>query len=288
MPVSRFRDLACPLDGLPLVEEPGRLCCPNGHSFDIARQGYVNLLPVQHKKSRRPGDSQAMVDARGRFLDSGVYRPIAERVGDTAATLLAPGGPCGVLDAGCGEGYYLAHLVGRLGREPGGERLNAVGLDIAKPAIVSACRRSREITWLVASNARPPVMPGSMDLVTCLFGFPSWPAFAEVLKPGGAVLLVDPGPDHLAELRAVIYPEVRRRPPPPLDKAEAAGFRLAASDSLHYASGPLSRQQLDWLLTMTPHLYRASAEGRAAAAALDSLAVTVDVVLRTLVLDAAS
>jgi 23S rRNA (guanine745-N1)-methyltransferase len=284
MPTRTFHQLACPLDGLPLSRLDRQLLCPEGHSFDIARQGYANLLPVQHKKSRHPGDSAAMVAARTDFLDSGAYAPIAEQLAQSAAALLPARGEVAVLDAGCGDGYYLDRVFQQLSAADQGLTLSLVGLDIAKPAIIAACRRNKAITWLVGSNVRPPLLPGTVDLVLCLFGFPGWEAFAGVLRPGGHVLLVDPGPEHLIELREVIYPEVRRSPPPALDKAEAAGFRLTHSQTLTFNTGALSRAQLDHLLVMTPHLYRASSEGKAAVAALDTLALTVDVVFRTLVL----
>jgi 23S rRNA (guanine745-N1)-methyltransferase len=278
------RHLACPLDGGPLRLDGARLVCEAGHSFDIARQGYANLLPVQHKRSRNPGDSQAMVQARGAFLDGGAYQPVADRLSRLACGLLPQHGPAVVLDAGCGEGYYLTQLQRRLG-ERGATGVRLLGIDISKPAIIAATRRSRTITWLVASNVRPPLQSQGVDLLLCAFGFPSYPAFRELLKPGGRLLLLDPGPDHLLELRQVLYPDVRRRPPPGLSEAEQAGFRLVEVESLRYQTPVLEAERLRQLLTMTPHLYRAGPEGRAAALALHGLAVTVDVVFRTLVLE---
>lgn len=284
MQTTTFYQLACPLDSLPLTRTEQQLVCDNGHSFDIARQGYANLLPVQHKNSRHPGDSKAMVDARTAFLDSGVYQPIAAQLAETAMALLPTQGECCVLDAGCGDGYYLESLFQQLTTTRQGLTLNMVGLDIAKPAVLAACRRNKAMTWLVGSNTRPPLVADAVDLLICMFGFPCWEAFAEVLRPGGHLVLVESGPEHLIELREVIYPEVRRSPPPTLDKAEAAGFRLVDAQTLTFRTGPLSRETLDQLLIMTPHLYRASHEGKTAAAALDTLDLTVDVVIRTLVL----
>jgi len=277
-----FHDLACPLDGEPLALSDGQLRCPLGHSYDLARRGHANLLPVQHKKSRQPGDSKAMVAARQAFLDSEVYQPVAARLAACALTLLPEGRDLGVLDAGCGEGYYTDQLYRQLAARPCEGLLNMVGIDIAKPAIVAASRRNKAITWLVASNVRPPLLPGSMDLVLCAFGFPAYEAFARVLAPGGHLLLADPGPDHLIELREVIYPEVRRSPPPDLAEAEALGFRLVDAQTVSYRTEALDAERLGQLLLMTPHLHRASRAGREAAEALQELAVTVEVVLRIL------
>lgn len=272
-------NLACPLDGLALEPVERQLRCANGHSFDIARQGYINLLPVQNKKSREPGDSTEMVEARRRFLDAGFYLPIAQQVQAMALQHL-PGSDVCVVDAGCGEGYYLDQLSRALAES--GRAANLIGLDIAKPAIIAATRRNKQITWLVASNSNPAILPGTVDLILCMFGFPVYATFARMLKPGGRVLLVDAAPDHLIELREIIYPEVRKSPPPALDKATQAGLTLLHSDALCYRTQELDRSQIADLLVMTPHLYRATHAGKEAAAQRASLRLTVDVVFRVL------
>lgn len=275
----KANNLACPLDGLPLAGIEHQLRCANGHSFDLARQGYVNLLPVQNKKSREPGDSTAMIEARRRFLDAGFYLPIAQQVNAQALQNLPDGDVC-VVDAGCGEGYYLDQLSRALTED--GRTANLIGLDIAKPAIIAATRRNKQITWLVASNSNPAILPTTVDLILCMFGFPVYPAFAAMLKPGGRLLLVDAAPDHLLELREVIYPEVRKSPPPILDRALQAGFELIASQALRYQTPELDHAQIADLLAMTPHLYRATHAGKEAAAQLASIRLTVDVVFRIL------
>ncbi len=279
MQLNKATHLACPLDGLPLALDERQWRCANGHSFDIARQGYVNLLPVQNKKSREPGDSSAMVEARRRFLDAGFYLPIAEQLKALALHCL-PGADVCVLDAGCGEGYYLDQISQALIES--GHDATLIGLDIAKPAIIAAARRNKHITWLVASNNNPAVLPATVDMILCMFGFPVYPAFARILKPGGRLLLVDAGPEHLLELREVIYPEVRKSPPSALDKALEMGFELIDSQALHYRTNELNQTQIADLLVMTPHLYRASHAGKEAAAQLERIHLTVDVVFRVL------
>lgn len=270
--------LLCPLCGEAFNPQARQLVCPQNHSFDIARQGYVNLLPVQQKRSKSPGDSKEMVAARARFLNSGLYEPIARKVTEQVASFLVPGQPMRLLDAGCGEGYYLDQLVRTLsGQAP----LDAVGMDISKEAVAAAAKRSQDITWVVGSNARPPLVPG-LDLILCIFGFPSYEGFRPLLKPGGRILLVDAGPDHLIELRQVIYPRVKRNPPPDLSVAEGLGFRLSDTQSLQYPTQELDQPAIQDLLQMTPHLYRATREGKEAAARLERIRLTVDVVFRTL------
>lgn len=282
MRLEPAENLACPMDGLALVRDAGQLRCAGGHSFDVAREGHCNLLLVQHKASRDPGDSREMVAARRRFLDAGHYAPIADRACAVAWFALDPmrGRRAAVLDAGCGEGYFLQRFGEHVAAEPGGGVLTLAGIDISKWAVKAAAKRGVPATWVVASNRQPPFRPGSVDLILCLFGFPVWEGFCKVLAPGGSVLLVDPGPEHLIELRAIIYPEVRRAPPPSLAAAEAAGYRLAREESLRFEMTLPDAQAIRDLLAMTPHAHRVPQERRAAVAALSRLSVTVEVVLR--------
>lgn len=272
MRITAFTDLACPLDGAPLQRDGAAWRCANGHSFDIASQGYVHLLPVQQKRSRDPGDSKAMVAARRRYLNAGHYQPIAEAVSRaTLADLPATGGSC--LDAGCGEGYYLRQLAAADDDRP----LALLGLDISKWATLAAARQDARPAWVVGSNARLPVLTGTLDRLLCLFGFPVYAEFARVLKPGGRLLQVDAGPDHLRELRQIIYPSLK--PERPARASTPQGFVRIDTETLRYPLTLTGADTLADLLVMTPHFYRANAEGRARAAALTALTVSVDVQL---------
>lgn len=287
MNTAKPDNLACPLCGEGLKPVERRWICSSNHSFDSARQGYVNLLPVQHKKSRDPGDSKAMVSARQAFLNAGFYEPIASSVCRLVEAQLQdapPERPPRILDAGCGEGYYLDYLAGALFGSESEARLPlaAVGLDISKDAILAASRRNREIQWIVGTNVHPPILPESVDCLLCLFGFPSFRHFHGLLHKNGRVILADPGPEHLIELRELIYPEVKRSPVSDLTGVDALGLRLSQSESLSYQTDALNRQQIQDLLAMTPHLYRASHDGKLAAARLETLSLTVDVAFRVL------
>lgn len=272
MRITPFQALACPLDGTPLHCTGSAWTCASGHSFDIASQGYTHLLPVQNKRSRDPGDSKEMVAARRRFLNAGHYQPIAAAVSRAALAEHSAGATICCLDAGCGEGYYLRQLAAASGD---GQTLALLGLDISKWAVLSAAKQDKRPNWIVGSNANLPVLPATLDLVLCMFGFPVYAEFARVLKPGGVLLQVDAGPDHLRELREIIYPVLK--PERPAESQLPAGFRSLSTETVRFPLAIDGAEQIADLLAMTPHLYRASAEGRARAAALSALAVTVDV-----------
>ncbi|MDO9386488.1 MAG: methyltransferase domain-containing protein [Thiobacillus sp.] len=272
MRITPFQALACPLDGTPLQCTGSAWTCASGHSFDIASQGYTNLLPVQHKRSRDPGDSKEMVAARRRFLTAGFYRPIAAAVNRAVLADLPADASISCLDAGCGEGYYLRQLATAAGDE---QTLALLGLDISKWAVLSAAKQDSRPSWVVGSNAKLPVLPGTLDRVLCMFGFPVYAEFARVLKPGGLLVQVDSGPDHLRELREIIYPSLK--PERPADLQTPVGFSRLPTETVRFAIDLTHAGQIADLLAMTPHLYRASAEGREAAAALAALSLSVDV-----------
>lgn len=272
MNITAFNALACPLDGKPLQSNGTAWRCANGHSFDISSQGHTHLLPVQNKRSRDPGDSKEMVASRRRFLNAGHYLPIAEAARRIVLMDTAPNAAISCLDAGCGEGYYLRHLAAA---DNDTRHLTLMGLDISKWAILAAAKQDKRIAWVVGSNANLPVLSGSLDRVLCMFGFPVYAEFSRALKAGGQLLQVDAGSEHLRELREIIYPTLK--PARTTEAQEPPGFTGLSSETVRYSVEIKGQGPIADLLTMTPHLYRASTEGRAKAAALQSLSITVDV-----------
>ena len=282
MNIIEAQNLACPIDGDALVSSSRQLTCKNGHTFDMARQGYVNLLPVQHKRSKQPGDSKAMVVARYRFLDSGIYQPIAERLCETVYTQICDKNEVCLLDAGCGEGYYFDFLYNSLAMKPGATKLSFIGLDISKEAIIQSTKRNKRISWIVGTNRQPPIRDESVDIILCLFGFFSADGFNKILKPGGRIILVDPGPEHLKELREIIYPAIKKADTVETSHAVNVHFRQIDSEKLQFKTKIPDNASINDLLIMTPHFYRASKEGRDAACELSAIEITVDVIFRIL------
>jgi len=213
-----------------------------------------------------------MVAARRRFLNAGHYQPIAAAVSRAALADRPSGAPINCLDAGCGEGYYLRQLAAAARDE---QTLALIGLDISKWAVLAAAKQEQRASWIVGTNARLPVLPATLDRLLCLFGFPVYAEFARVLKPGGELLQVDSGQDHLRELREIIYPMLKAERT--AETSIPAGFQHLTTEIVRFPLALQGQAQIADLLAMTPHLYRASAEGRAAAEALTELSLTVDV-----------
>lgn len=264
--------LSCPLCQSGLTDSGGALVCPRGHHFDQARQGYWNLLPVQHKRSRNPGDNAAMVSARRRFLEGGFYQPLADAVCHMAQRCLADHPRPQVLDIGCGEGYYTAQLASALRPlQP-----DVIGLDIAKPAIKAACQRDRSIHWLVASGAHPPVPPASQDLVVVMFSRLMPDALARCIRPGGYLLLAWPGEQHLLALRRQIYAQVRASRFDPISQLQPA-FGCQQITPVRFTLSLADTDAITALLQMTPHGQRLTTERREQVLQSTPLSLEVDV-----------
>jgi len=185
--------LLCPVRNchLPLEREERRLLCARGHSFDVARSGYINLLQPQERRSKHPGDTPAALQARRRLHDCGATAPLLQAI----AEIIAASPNDTVLDAGCGDGFYL----GTLARETG---FSAHGVDISVPAIDAAARRYPECEWIVANADRfVPYAARSFSIVLSITARMNAGEFRRVLRDGGRLLVALPAPDDLIELR---------------------------------------------------------------------------------------
>ena len=245
--------LTCPICREALADADNGVACTSGHRFDRARQGYLNLLPVQHKNSRAPGDNSAMVEARRRYLQAGHYAPVAERL----AMLVQRYQPSSWVDIGCGEGYYTSTVAERLPNAQG------YALDISRDAVRIACRRAPALEWLVASMARIPLGDASCNLALSVFSPLDWQEAKRILTPGGGLLRVGPLNTHLIELRAMLYEEVRPYDDTKHLESIPDGMQLEHSETLTYTLALPDEQSRADLLAMTPHGWRANAERRA-------------------------
>jgi 23S rRNA (guanine745-N1)-methyltransferase len=176
---------------LALVREGRRLFCARGHSFDVARSGYINLLQPQERRSKEPGDTAAAIAGRRRLHDRGVTAPLLRAIGQVLAA--SPGDS--VLDAGCGDGFYLGSLAEATG-------FDAQGVDISIPAIDAAARRFPHCEWVVANADRSvPYSDHSFSAVLSITARMNAGEFRRVLRDDGRLLVAIPAPDDLLEVR---------------------------------------------------------------------------------------
>ncbi|MCB8942642.1 MAG: methyltransferase domain-containing protein [Ardenticatenaceae bacterium] len=245
-----IRPLACPVcgEGLALVERT--VVCGRRHSFDVAREGYVNLLLDGGKRPKIQGDSKEMLQARRRFLEAGHYMPLARRVGELVAekvgglTAVPP-----IADIGCGEGWYMGQLLALLADTPA----CFLGVDVAKTAVQLAAKRCPAAQFIVADAWRKlPLVDGSISVLLNLFA-PRNPAeFARVLAHNGLLLIVIPQPQHLHQLRHKLgLLDIEAEKQQKVVAQLADNFRLQAIEPLEIEMD-LDRTALTNLAQMTP------------------------------------
>ena len=259
-------ELLCPICAAPLRQTDKTFRCEAGHSFDMARQGYVNLLPVQNKRSLNPGDTREQVLSRRAFLEAGFYAPIAEAL-CSAAKELNCAGP--ILDVGCGEGWYSAQLS---------DALNAplVGLDISKEAVRCAAAKYKNAQWICGSAARLFVTSSSVGLITSLFALTIPEEFKRVLRSDGYYFQVLAQEDHLLGLKSIIYPKLLHKEKN--TTPDLPGFTLVRQIPIRFTF-TVEGAQVQNLLSMTPHVYRISKEGAQRLQETDKLTDTASAVL---------
>jgi 23S rRNA (guanine745-N1)-methyltransferase len=217
--------------------------CPAGHSYDVAREGYVNLLLAQHRRSRQPGDSPEMISARRRFLATGAYDPMSAALAETVAGR----DPGTVLDVGCGEGRHTRFIEAPL----------VQGVDVAKAAVAAAARSDRSAWYAVASAADLPVADAGIDAAVIVFG-PVIPAeLARVVRPGGVIVIAHPGPAHLGSLRELVYPDARPHAPRAPLTDPAGLFTEVSRRSVTFPVAVAEAADLRDLFAMTPYRWHA-------------------------------
>lgn len=261
----------CPVcrERLALIEDERRWVCPAGHSFDVAREGYVNLLLSGRRRSRLPGDSTEMVNARRRFLATGAYDPLSAAIAE-AAVAEEPGL---VLDVGCGEGYHTRTI----------DAGTVLGVDIAKAAVAIAARAHPDGWYAVASAADLPLLGAAVDVAVNVFGPVAAEELARVVRPGGTVVTAHPGATHLEALRSLVYAEARPHEVKlPLRNAEE-WFTQTGSTSVTFDVVVTDAAGLRDLFTMTPYRWHAppDIDARIEAATTPGFKTVADVLVTT-------
>jgi 23S rRNA (guanine745-N1)-methyltransferase len=203
--------LACTVRdcGLHLERQAHAIVCARGHTYDIARTGYVNLLQPQDRRSLSAGDSREAIAARARLLAAGIGRALIDEIVRRVVGFNLPA-HAAIADLGSGSGEALAAVADA-------RPVSAIGIDLSTAAAEYAARRFSSLTWVVANaDRRLPLLDASVALVLSLHGRRQPAECARVLASEGSLMVAVPAPDDLIELRAFVQGESRVR-----DRADA-------------------------------------------------------------------
>jgi 23S rRNA (guanine745-N1)-methyltransferase len=264
--------LRCPVCSLPISFQQGIWRCEQAHAFDMAKEGYVNLL-----RKKLPGDTREMLVARRAFFDKGYYQPLSSLLNELLLVHLAPvqEGPVRLLDAGCGEGYYLGNLQAALAQRF--EQLHGLGIDISKDAIRMAAKRYPATFFMVANLNEPlPLADQSLAGMLNIFAPRNVAEYARVLAPGAPLLIIIPGPRHIQELRQSLQLlNIEENKQQHVVEQFSGSFTLLETRELSYELA-LQQAEIAQLVMMTPNYWHLSEEIRARMEALSSLSTTID------------
>lgn len=245
MPSANYAQYRCPLCQSELLHNNKTYRCENNHSFDQAKQGYVNLLPVQFKHSKEPGDNKAMVQARRAFLDQGFYQPLVDEMlslyQDYADTNVD------VFDAGCGEGFYT--------HQHKQDNNSVYGIDIAKETIKIAAKRYQDCFFSVATLSDTPFDDEKFGWIYSVYAPLLENEFTRILQEQGFLLTVTPAENHLYELKSLIYRQAQKHD---TSKQPIENLKLVKEHRLNYIMDFNRSEDVLNLLAMTPFAFKAS------------------------------
>lgn len=260
-------NFCCPVCGNILYKNKNAYTCDNGHCFDVAKQGYINLLQSQKSKLKRHGDDKLMIKARNEFLNCGYYEPLLLKLIKAVDQYLSDGAD--IVDAGCGDCYYSGEICNRLKNR----NFNVAGVDISKDAVIFGAKRCKELSLCVGSVFSLPFQDSSADCVLNIFSPLSDNEYGRVLKKGGFLLRVIPLENHLFGLKEKIYDNQYRNVVEDLD---LNGFALVENIEIKYDMEISTHIDIQNLFMMTPYYYKTSAKDQAKVNELDKLTTPVE------------
>jgi 23S rRNA (guanine745-N1)-methyltransferase len=269
---SKFSETAykCPVCNERLAKQQKQYVCTNAHSFDISGKGYVNLLLANQKKTKDPGDNKEMMENRRSFLNKGYYLRFSDRLNEVIYSYLEHS-PSYVLDAGCGEGYFISKLKNKL-TSFNDKTIYFYGIDISKSAINYAIKRDNSINFAVGSNFNLPIMNKSMDCIIRNFAPGDITEFHRVLKESGKLVIVTPGIEHLFELKEILYENARKHE---VKDNKFEGFNCIDHQEIKYTILLENSEDIRSLITMTPYYWSISNEMKEKIGQIGSFAATL-------------
>lgn len=256
-------DFICPVCKKQLNKNEKVYICENNHSFDISKDGYVNLLMSQQSSLKRHGDDKLMVRSRRDFLEKGFYKKLCDEICRVVRNNVKDGST--LVDIGCGEGYYLNSVL-RCGN------FNAYGIDISKDALKFASKSLKSSEFAVASAFSLPFSDESVDCLLNVFAPSAYEEFYRVLKPDGVLIKALPLENHLWDLKCVLYDEPYKNK---TEKRNDGLFELVSSEEILYTIDLQDKEDIANLFRMTPYYYKTGREDSERLLNTDKLSITV-------------
>ena len=267
--------LLCPVCKDKLIKDPLNKIykCNNNHTYDIAKEGYVNLLISNQKRSKNPGDSKEMVLSRVEFLSMGYYKPISDKINEMIASFLKNNNSdkFNIMDLGCGEGYYLTNLKNYMNEN--NIKANYYGMDVSKEAVKYASKTDKDCIFAVGNNFHVPADDKSIDCILSVFSPIDINECNRILKDDGVFVRVLPRTNHLIQLRNIIYSEVYLNEK--VYKADAYENEYIKEANVTFDI-TLNKEEILSLLKMTPHYWKSTAENKEKLELYESLVITID------------
>lgn len=251
----------CPICQTKMDKIDQRLQCQNNHQFDYAKEGYVNLLPVQFKKSLSPGDDKAMVLARRQFLQLGHYQFLR----DELLSVIGQYQVNNMVDLGCGEGYYTSFMQTAMTNS------QVYGVDISKDAIRYSAKRNKQVHYCVATNSKTPFSDQQFELILNVFAPLVGKECKRILSDQGVIISATPGAMHLHELKRAIYDNVEQHQ----QALPPEGFKVRSRHNIEQEISLQSSQEINDLLTMTPFGWKIVPEKKQKLLAKQSFTLTL-------------
>lgn len=261
--------LRCPICHTQLAQMGNMLKCTHNHSFDIAKEGYINLL-----RKPLPGDTKEMLLARRDFLERGFYQPLSEAINTLTLTHRPDvATPLNILDAGCGEGYYVGRLQHFLSERQDVQVGCAIGVDISKDAVRMAAKKYHARADFIVANLKDPLalLDNTIHILINIFAPRNPSEFARILAPGGLLLIAIPNPDHLQQLRSVLHLlSIEEQKEQHIIEQFADHFTLITAEAITYPLH-LAQKEIEQVVMMTPNYWHLSDETRIAMARLEEI-----------------
>lgn len=256
--------LICPVCGEKLTKTERLYMCENSHSFDMAKEGYVNLLTGKHKAGEFIGDNRDMARARRTFLEKGYYDFLADALCDNIKQCDK------LLDISCGEGYYTDYMRRKTEAE-------VFGFDISKEMIRLAAKKYKQVEFFVANIAKIPVKSESVDVAVQICAPFSEKEFARIIKKDGILLSVVPGKRHLWGLKELLYENPYENNE---DNTEYEYLEKTDSVTVKDTVTLSGQEEIMSLFAMTPYFYKTGEKDRQKLENAESLTTELEFVIR--------